>query len=168
MSLDDSMSIQGMYRSGSCSELLGINSRLVSQLPSIRNTKQEKKSSILERFKKRLKMKKTNIKRKTSNEKLDKIFGKEIRKIVNNNFYSNENEYNKEKNTTATDTKKNMINEIKKEIKKTESNILVSKTPVKSGNDEIIEKELIKNNNNLKGTGIKKNLEYLFNQQTRQ
>ena len=168
MSLDDSMSIQGMYRSGSCSELLGINSRLVSQLPSIRNTKQEKKSSILERFKKRLKMKKTNIKRKTSNEKLDKIFGKEIRKIVNNNFYSNENEYNKEKNTTATDTKKNMINEIKKEIKKTESNILVSKTPVKSGNDEIIEKELIKNNNNLKGTGIKKNLEYLFNQQTEQ
>ena len=58
MSLDDSMSIQGLYRSGSCSELLGINSRLVSQLPSVRNTKQEKDKNNLE-FKKKIKMKKT-------------------------------------------------------------------------------------------------------------
>ena len=105
ISLDDSMSLPGIYRSGSCSELLGINSRLVSQLPSVRNTKQEKDKNNLE-FKRKIKMKKENIQKKGSNKKLDKIFGEEIRKIVNNNFYNNENDYNKEKNTTATETKK--------------------------------------------------------------
>jgi hypothetical protein len=108
ISLDDSMSLPGIYRSGSCSELLGINSRLVSQLPSVRNTKQEKDKNNLE-FKRKIKMKKENIPKKGSNRKLDKIFGEEIRKIVNNNFYNNENDYNKEKNTTATETKKNKI-----------------------------------------------------------
>ena len=44
-------------------------------------------------------------------KKLDKIFGEEIRKIVNNNFYNNETGYNKEKNTTATETKKNKISD---------------------------------------------------------
>ena len=96
MSLDDSMSLQGLYRSGSCSELLGINSRLASQLPSIRNTKQEINKNNLE-FKKKIKMKRIPMQRKNSNEKVDKIFRKEFRKMVNNNFYSNENENNKEK-----------------------------------------------------------------------
>ena len=163
MSLDDSMSIQGLYRSGSCSELLGINSRLVSQLPSVRNTKQEKDKNNLE-FKKKIKMKKIPMQRKNSNEKLDKIFRKEFRKMVNNNFYSNENEKNKEKNTTATETKKNLISEEKIDSKKTKSNILVAKTPIKTESENV--KEKIKNEKVLKETGIKRNLELLFNQQT--
>ena len=163
MSLDDSMSIQGLYRSGSCSELLGINSRLVSQLPSVRNTKQEKDKNNLE-FKKKIKMKKIPVQRKNSNEKLDKIFRKEFRKMVNNNFYSNENEKNKEKNTTATETKKNLISEEKIDSKKTKSNILVAKTPIKTESENV--KEKIKNEKVLKETGIKRNLELLFNQQT--
>ena len=165
ISLDDSMSLPGIYRSGSCSELLGINSRLVSQLPSVRNTKQEKDKNNLE-FKRKIKMKKENIQKKGSNKKLDKIFGEEIRKIVNNNFYNNENDYNKEKNTTATETKKNKISDEKNENKKLDSNILVVKTPIKAANEDLQEKEEINDKNLMEVPGIKKNLNFLFNQQT--
>ena len=165
MSLDDSMSLQGLYRSGSCSELLGINSRLVSQLPSIRNTKQEINKNNLE-FKKKIKMKKIPMQRKNSNEKVDKIFRKEFRKMVNNNFYSNENENNKEKNTTASEMKKTIISDEKIHSIKTKSNILVAKTPNKTVSENIKEKEIIKDENILKEPGIKRNLELLFNQQT--
>ena len=165
ISLDDSMSLPGIYRSGSCSELLGINSRLVSQLPSVRNTKQEKDKNNLE-FKRKIKMKKENIQKKGSNKKLDKIFGEEIRKIVNNNFYNNENDYNKEKNTTATETKKNKISDEKNENKKLDSNILVVKTPIKAANEDLQEKEEINDKNLMEDPGIKKNLNFLFNQQT--
>ena len=165
ISLDDSMSLPGIYRSGSCSELLGINSRLVSQLPSVRNTKQEKDKNNLE-FKRKIKMKKENIPKKGSNKKLDKIFGEEIRKIVNNNFYNNENDYNKEKNTTATETKKNKISDEKNENKKLDSNILVVKTPIKAANEDLQEKEEINDKNLMEDPGIKKNLNFLFNQQT--
>ena len=165
ISLDDSMSLPGIYRSGSCSELLGINSRLVSQLPSVRNTKQEKDKNNLE-FKRKIKMKKENIQKKGSNKKLDKIFGEEIRKIVNNNFYNNENDYNKEKNTTATETKKNKISDEKNENKKLDSNILVVKTPIKAANEDLQEKEEINDKNIMEDPGIKKNLNFLFNQQT--
>ena len=165
ISLDDSMSLPGIYRSGSCSELLGINSRLVSQLPSVRNTKQEKDKNNLE-FKRKIKMKKENIQKKGSNKKLDKIFGEEIRKIVNNNFYNNENDYNKDKNTTATETKKNKISDEKNENKKLNSNILVVKTPIKAANEDLQEKEEINDKNLMEDPGIKKNLNFLFNQQT--
>ncbi len=165
ISLDDSMSLPGIYRSGSCSELLGINSRLVSQLPSVRNTKQEKDKNNLE-FKRKIKMKKENIQKKGSNKKLDKIFGEEIRKIVNNNFYNNENDYNKDKNTTATETKKNKISDEKNENKKLDSNILVVKTPIKAANEDLQEKEEINDKNIMEIPGIKKNLNFLFNQQT--
>ena len=165
ISLDDSMSLPGIYRSGSCSELLGINSRLVSQLPSVRNTKQEKDKNNLE-FKRKIKMKKENIQKKGSNKKLDKIFGEEIRKIVNNNFYNNENDYNKDKNTTATETKKNKISDEKNENKKLDSNILVVKTPIKAANEDLQEKEEINDKNLMEDPGIKKNLNFLFNQQT--
>jgi hypothetical protein len=165
ISLDDSMSLPGIYRSGSCSELLGINSRLVSQLPSVRNTKQEIDKNNLE-FKRKIKMKKENIQKKGSNKKLDKIFGEEIRKIVNNNFYNNENDYNKEKNTTATETKKNKISDEKNENKKLDSNILVVKTPIKAANEDLQEKEEINDKNLMEDPGIKKNLNFLFNQQT--
>ena len=165
ISLDDSMSLPGIYRSGSCSELLGINSRLASQLPSVRNTKQEIDKNNLE-FKRKIKMKKQNILKKGSNKKLDKIFGEEIRKIVNNNFYNNETGYNKEKNTTATETKKNKISDEKNENKKISSNILVVKTPIKTGNENLKEKEEINNNNIIEDSGIKRNLNLLFNQQT--
>ena len=163
ISLDDSISKQGMYRSGSCSELLGINSRLASNLPTLRNTKKEKKKNLLEKFGKKMKMKKINIERKSSNEKLDKIFGKEIRNIVNHNFYNNEgSSYNKNKNTTATENKKEKNN-----TKKISSEILAVKTPVKNKNENSQEKEeQIINNNILKQSGIKKNLQLLFNQQT--
>ena len=165
ISLDDSMSLPGIYRSGSCSELLGINSRLASQLPSVRNTKQEIDKNNLE-FKRKIKMKKQNILKKGSNKKLDKIFGEEIRKIVNNNFYNNETGYNKEKNTTATETKKNKISDEKNENKKISSNILVVKTPIKTGNENLKEKEEINNNNIIEDSGIKRNPNLLFNQQT--
>lgn len=163
ISLDDSISKQGMYRSGSCSELLGINSRLASNLPTLRNTKKEKKKNLLEKFGKKMKMKKINIERKSSNEKLDKIFGKEIRNIVNHNFYNNEgSSYNKNKNTTATENKKEKNN-----TKKISSEILAAKTPVKNTNENSQEKEEQNINNNiLKQSGIKKNLQLLFNQQT--
>lgn len=163
ISLDDSISKQGMYRSGSCSELLGINSRLASNLPTLRNTKKEKKKNLLEKFGKKMKMKKINIERKSSNEKLDKIFGKEIRNIVNHNFYNNEgSSYNKNKNTTATENKKEKNN-----TKKISSEILAVKTPVKNKNENSQEKEEQNINNNiLKQSGIKKNLQLLFNQQT--
>ena len=163
ISLDDSISKQGMYRSGSCSELLGINSRLASNLPTLRNTKKEKKKNLLEKFGKKMKMKKINIERKSSNEKLDKIFGKEIRNIVNHNFYNNEgSSYNKNKNTTATENKKE-----KNDAKKISSEILAVKTPVKNKNENSQEKEEQNINNNiLKQSGIKKNLQLLFNQQT--
>ena len=163
ISLDDSISKQGMYRSGSCSELLGINSRLASNLPTLRNTKKEKKKNLLEKFGKKMKMKKINIERKSSNEKLDKIFGKEIRNIVNHNFYNNEgSSYNKNKNTTATENKKEKNN-----TKKISSEILAVKTPVKNTNENSQEKEEQNINNNiLKQSGIKKNLQLLFNQQT--
>ena len=163
ISLDDSISKQGMYRSGSCSELLGINSRLASNLPTLRNTKKEKKKNLLEKFGKKMKMKKINIERKSSNEKLDKIFGKEIRNIVNHNFYNNEgSSYNKNKNTTATENKKEKNNS-----KKISSEILAVKTPVKNTNENSQEKEEQNINNNiLKQSGIKKNLQLLFNQQT--
>ena len=166
ISLDDSMSIQGMYRSGSCSELLGINSRLASQLPSIRNTTKEKEKKILEKFKKKIKMKKPNIERKNSNEKVDKLFNKEFRKIVNNNFYNNGSTCEKEKNTTATDNKKNTTLEGKTNTKKINSDILVAKTPIKNTNEKIKEKDEKMNKNNLEETGIKRNLQLLFNQQT--
>jgi len=165
ISLDDSMSLPGIYRSGSCSELLGINSRLASQLPSVRNTKQEIDKNNLE-FKRKIKMKKQNILKKGSNKKLDKIFGEEIRKIVNNNFYNNETGYNKEKNTTATETKKNKISDEKNDNQKISSNILVVKTPIKTGNENLKEKEEINNNNIIEDSGIKRNLNLLFNQQT--
>ena len=165
ISLDDSISLPGIYRSGSCSELLGINSRLVSQLPSVRNTKQEIDKNNLE-FKRKIKMKKENIQKKGSNKKLDKIFGEEIRKIVNNNFYNNENDYNKEKNTTATETKKNKISDEKNENKKLDSNILVVKTPIKAANEDLQEKEELNDKNLMEDPGIKKNLNFLFNQQT--
>ena len=163
ISLDDSISKQGMYRSGSCSELLGINSRLASNLPTLRNTKKEKKKNLLEKFGKKMKMKKINIERKSSNEKLDKIFGKEIRNIVNHNFYNNEgSSYNKNKNTTATENKKEKNN-----TKKISSEILAVKTPVKNTNENSQEKEEQNINYNiLKQSGIKKNLQLLFNQQT--
>ena len=163
ISLDDSISKQGMCRSGSCSELLGINSRLASNLPTLRNTKKEKKKNLLEKFGKKMKMKKINIERKSSNEKLDKIFGKEIRNIVNHNFYNNEgSSYNKNKNTTATENKKEKNN-----TKKISSEILAVKTPVKNTNENSQEKEEQNINNNiLKQSGIKKNLQLLFNQQT--
>ena len=163
ISLDDSISKQGMYRSGSCSELLGINSRLASNLPTLRNTKKEKKKNLLEKFGKKMKMKKINIERKSSNEKLDKIFGKEIRNIVNHNFYNNEgSSYNKNKNTTATENKKEKNNN-----EKISSEILAVKTPVKNKNENSQEKEEQNINNNiLKQSGIKKNLQLLFNQQT--
>ena len=164
-SLDDSMSIQGMYRSGSCSELLGINSRLASQLPSIRNTTKEKEKKILEKFKKKIKMKKPNIERKNSNEKVDKLFNKEIRKIVNNKFYNNGSTCDKEKNTTATDNKKNNNLEGKTNTN-INSDILVAKTPIKNGSENMKEKEEKLNKNILKETGIKRNLQLLFNQQT--
>lgn len=163
ISLDDSISKQGMYRSGSCSELLGINSRLASNLPTLRNTQKEKKKNLLEKFGKKMKMKKINIERKSSNEKLDKIFGKEIRNIVNHNFYNNEgSSYNKNKNTTATENKKNNTN-------KNSNDILAVKTPVKNMNESSQKKDDYNNNignNVLKQTGIKKNLQLLFNQQT--
>ena len=177
ISLDDSMSIQGgMYRSGSYSELLGINSRLASQLPCVRNTKKEKEKKILEKFRKKIRIKRdnkfnTNINRKNSNENLDNIFGKEIRKIVNHNFYNNNTStYDKEnKNTTATENKKNSDEDDKNNnnnINKN-SNILATKTPIKNGsenNNDI--KDKIIDINNLKGNEIKKNLQILFNQQT--
>ena len=176
LSLDDSISKQGgMYRSGSYSELLGINSRLASQLPTLRNTKKEKQRNILEKFGKKMRMKKLNIERKSSNEKLDKIFGKEIRNIVNKNFYSNEgireSTYNKNKNTTATENKKNKNTMEKNNAKKnSESDILAVKTPVKNTeeNNSTNKKEENTNINNniLKQTGIKRNLQLLFNQQT--
>ena len=176
LSLDDSISKQGgMYRSGSYSELLGINSRLASQLPTLRNTKKEKQRNILEKFGKKMRMKKLNIERKSSNEKLDKIFGKEIRNIVNKNFYSNEgireSTYNKNKNTTATENKKNKNTmEKNNEKKNSESDILAVKTPVKNTeeNNSTNKKEENTNINNniLKQTGIKRNLQLLFNQQT--
>ena len=174
ISLDDSLSIQGsMYRSGSYSELLGINSRLASQLPCVRNTKKEKENKYLEKFKKKIRIKKehkydNNFNRKNSNEKLDNIFGKEIRKIVNNNFYNNNaNTYdNKDKNTTATENKKNNNeNDISKYNKN--SNILATKTPIKNGSENAYENNnKIVNINNLKDNDIKKNLQLLFNQQT--
>ena len=122
-----------------------------------------------------MRMKKLNIERKSSNEKLDKIFGKEIRNIVNKNFYSNEgireSTYNKNKNTTATENKKNKNTMEKNNAKKnSESDILAVKTPVKNTeeNNSTNKKEENTNINNniLKQTGIKRNLQLLFNQQT--
>ena len=158
-----------MYRSGSCSDLLGINSRLASQLPVVRNTKQEKaKNNIFTKFGKKIKIRKINLERKRSNEKLDNIFGKEIRKIVNNNFYNNNDgsTYDKQKNTTATETKKSQIIDGKNNINKIKSDILVVKTPVKNSNENTKEKEEVIYKNILKESGIKKNLELLFNQQS--
>ena len=168
VSIDDSMSVQ-MYRSGSCSDLLGINSRLASQLPVVRNTKQEKaKNNIFTKFGKKIKIRKINLERKRSNEKLDNIFGKEIRKIVNNNFYNNNDgsTYDKQKNTTATETKKSQIIDGKNNINKIKSDILAVKTPVKNSNENTKEKEEVIYKNILKESGIKKNLELLFNQQS--
>ena len=164
ISLDDSMSFPGMYKSGSYSELLGINSRLISQLPSVRNTKQEKNNNNLE-FKKIMKIKKEKTQKINSNKKIDKILGKEFRKVVNNNFYNN-NDGNKDKNTTATETKNIKNSEGTIDNKKINSDILAVKTPTKAGNEDTKEKEQTKEQNLLKETGIKRNLELLFNQQT--
>ena len=96
------MNLKELYRSDSFSEKLGINSRLVSQLPSLIKTKQEKNKNNTIEFKEKI-----HMKRISNNEKSDKIIMEEFRKIVNNNFYSNENEKIKEKNNIIIEIKNN-------------------------------------------------------------
>ena len=186
LSGDDSMSVHSQYKHSSLSELLphdsslggaqlGINSRLASQKPFLRISKKEKNTTMptIDQFMKNYK--KEMLKRKNSNEKQDNSLNKQINTIVNNKFYNNENLTNdeKNKNTTASDNKKNYKNNIMfsdeiqyKDGKKSSTNeVLVSKTPVKN----IFQSEENNNNNNndnLEMSGIKKNLNALFNQKT--
>ena len=62
--------------------------------------------------------------------------------------------------------KKNKISDEKNENKKLDSNILVVKTPIKAANEDLQEKEEINDKNLMEDPGIKKNLNFLFNQQT--
>ena len=181
LSGDDSMSVHGhsIYKT-SFSELLphdyisnhsGINSRLYSQLPFLRNTKKEvKKRNPVENFKEKLEKECSGYKRKNDvKESSDKIIKREISSIVNSKFYSNElfNDV-KNKNTTASDNKasldenKNLNFKEKKKINIDE--VLVSKTPLKL-QFKTEESKDDKFNENIQNNGIRKNLGALFNQQ---
>lgn len=189
LSGDDSMSMHSLYKHSSLSELLphesslgggqaGINSRLASQLPFLRISKKEKKkrNPAIDKFRKKLG--KEVFQRKNSNENLEKLLNKQFNSIVNDKFYKNENLTNedKNKNTTASETKKNNKNKIlsddnhslkfKDKKKVSTDEVLVSKTPVKlvCKSEEFKDEE--NNNENLQINGIKKNLGALFNQQT--
>ena len=120
------VNLKELYRSDSFSEKLGINSRLVSQLPSLIKTKQEKNKNNIE-FKEKI-----HMKRKSNNEKSDKIIMEEFRKIVNNNFYSNENEKIKEKNNIIIEIKNNKNSNRKIDSNKTKRNIFLNKTIFKT------------------------------------
>jgi hypothetical protein len=182
LSGDDSMSANGhnIYKT-SFSELLphdyisnhsGINSRLYSQLPFLRNTKKEmKKKNPVENFKEKLEKECSGYKRNNEiKENSDKIIKREISSIVNSKFYSNEISNDaKNKNTTASDNKassdENKIlncNDDKKKINIDE--VLVSKTPLKL-NLKTEESKEDKFNENMQNNGIRKNLGALFNQQ---
>ena len=120
------VNLKELYRSDSFSEKLGINSRLLSQLPSLIKTKQEKNKNNIE-FKEKI-----HMKRKSNNEKSDKIIMEEFRKIVNNNFYSNENEKIKEKNNIIIEIKNNKNSNRKIDSNKTKRNIFLNKTIFKT------------------------------------
>ena len=168
---DDSMSMPHDSLAGT-----GINSRLVSQLPILRNTqKQKNKKNPVDKFIKKLENECSPYKKNDKDtDNFDKIINKEIRDIVNDKFYSNEipNE-EKNKNTTASDTKKssnNILSDDNQTFKLEDKNktkindILVSKTPIKliCINEDLKE---VGNNENLPNNGIMKNLTELFNQQ---
>ena len=182
LSGEDSMSKNSLFKPSSFSELFphdsvlsaaqaGINSRLASQRPILGISKKEKKrkNPAFDKFQKKLGN--DTFIRKNHKENLDKILNKEISSIINNKFYNNENVSNdeKNKNTTASETKKNnkknvLTDDLKSKDKKSNKNeILVSKTPIKLAekSEEINE---IKNNENLQVNGIRKNLGALFNQ----
>ena len=183
LSGEDSMSKHGMYRQ-SFSELFpndsilngsqtGINSKLASQLPFLRIKKEKKRKNFaVDRFQKKLG--KDIFVKKTKKEDSDLLLNREIKSIVEDKFYNNENATNDEqnKNTTASETKKNNKNKMfddsqtlkfkdKKKIGINE--VLVSKTPEKLvyKSEEYKEKN---NNENLQINGIRKNLGLLFNQ----
>ena len=184
LSGDDSMSL---YKPSSYSELYphdsllgnkaGINSRLASHLPFLRISKKapKKKNPAFDKFQKKLG--KNVFELKNNKENSDKILKREISSIINDKFYYNENLTNEEKNknTTASENKRNSKNKILfddnqilkfKDKKQSNSNeILVSKTPVKLAlkSEELKEEE--NNNENLQVNGIRKNLGALFNQQ---
>ena len=190
LSGDDSMSMHSLYKPTSYSELFphdsllgtkaGLNSRLASHLPFLRISKhvKKKKNPALDRFQKKLG--KYTFERKKNKENSDKILSREISTIINDKFYYNENLTNdeKNKNTTASENKKNNKNKILsddnhilkfKDKKQLNSNeVLVSKTPVKlvCKSEELKEEE--NNNENLQVNGIRKNLGALFNQHASQ
>jgi hypothetical protein len=176
------MSIHGqnIYKT-SFSELLpydyvsnnnGINSRLYTQLPFLRNTKKEKnKINPVENFRKKLEKECSGNNRKIiTNENADKIMKREIISIVNSKFYSNDifND-DKNKNTTVSDNKnKTSLDEnqnlnFKDKKKINIDDVLVSKTPQKL-NFKTEESKEDQFNENLQNNGIRKNLEALFNQ----
>ena len=181
LSGDDSMSVHGhnIYKT-SFSELLpheyisnqsGINSRLYTQLPFLRNTKKEiKKNNPVENFKEKLEKECSGYKKKNViKESSDKIIKREISSIVNSKFYSNEifNDA-KNKNTTASDNKastdENKILNFNEKKKINIDEVLVSKTPMKL-NFKTEESKDDKFNENIQNNGIRKNLGALFNQQ---
>ena len=182
LSGEDSMSKNSLFKPSSFSELFphdsvlsaaqaGINSRLASQRPILGISKKEKKrkNPAFDKFQKKLGN--DTFIRKNHKENLDKILNKEISSIINNKFYNNENVSNdeKNKNTTASETKKNnkknvLTDDLKSKDKKSNKNeILVSKTPIKLA-EKSEENNEIKNNENLQVNGIRKNLGALFNQ----
>ena len=181
LSGDDSMSAHGynIYKT-SFSELLphdyisnhsGINSRLYTQLPFLRNTKKEiKKKNPVENFKEKLEKECSGYKRNNViKESSDKIIKREISSIVDSKFYSNEifNDV-KNKNTTASDNKPstddNKILTFNEKKKINIDEVLVSKTPMKI-NFKTEESKDDKFNENIQNNGIRKNLGALFNQQ---
>ena len=181
LSGDDSMSAHGhnIYKT-SFSELLphdyisnhsGINSRLYTQLPFLRNTKKEiKKKNPVENFKEKLEKECSGYKRNNViKESSDKIIKREISSIVDSKFYSNEifNDA-KNKNTTASDNKPstddNKILNFNEKKKINIDEVLVSKTPMKI-NFKTEESKDDKFNENIQNNGIRKNLGALFNQQ---
>ena len=186
LSGEDSMSKHSLYKGSSFSELFphdsvlsggqaGINSRLATSLPSLRISKKEKKkkNSFFDKF--QSKLEKDYFKKKDNKENSDKIINREIYSIISDKFYNSGNISNddKNKNTTASENKKNNKNKILidenetlkfKDKKKLGSNeILISKTPIKfeDKNEKSNEDE---NNENLQVNEIKKNLGVLFNQ----
>ena len=180
------MSKHSLYKGSSFSELFphdsvlsggqaGINSRLATSLPSLRISKKEKKkkNSFFDKF--QSKLEKDYFKKKDNKENSDKIINREIYSIISDKFYNSGNISNddKNKNTTASENKKNNKNKILidenetlkfKDKKKLGSNeILISKTPIKF-EDKNEKSNEDKNNENLQVNEIKKNLGVLFNQ----
>ncbi len=78
----------------------------------ISKKEKKKKNPAIDKFRKKLG--KAVFQRKNSNENLEKLLNKQFNSIVNDKFYNNENWTNEEKNknTTASETKKNNKNKI--------------------------------------------------------